>query len=170
MAPRTRDFEAIEMPDFAGRNYHLTVTGWVEVSATNKTPHLKLHAPQGFNPSILLLDLTISTDGEFGNEVMMWKKVKLEEPTSGDQYDEVDILYEGAIIERIKVSHPKTVAATSAKKSAKKSVKKKSAKASAKKAVKKTAKKAAKKATKKKSVKKTAKKSKKTKKAKKKRI
>ncbi len=165
MAPRTRNWKALEMPDFAGRDYHLSVSGEVEVSATNKTPHLTQHAPQGFNPRVLLLDLTIRTDGGFGADVMTWKAVSLRQSTSGNQYDEVDILFDGDVIERIKVDHPKTAAAT--KKPAKKTAKK-TAKKAAKKAVKKTAKKAAKKKT----VKKTKKKAKKAAKkaAKKKRV
>ena len=161
MAPRTRNWKALEMPDFAGRDYHLSVSGEVEVSASNKTPHLTPHAPQGFNPRILLLDLTIRTDGGFGAEVMTWKQVTLRQSTNGNQYDEVDILFDGEVIERIKVDHPKTVAAK------KKPAKKKAAKKATKKAVKKTAKKSAKK----KPAKKTKKKAKKAKKAaKKKRV
>lgn len=161
MAPRTRNWKALEMPNFAGRDYHLSVSGEVEVSATNKTPHLTQHAPQGFNPRVLLLDLTIRTDGGFGADVMTWKAVSLRQLTSGNQYDEVDILFDGEVIERIKVAHPKTAAATkkpakkTAKKAAKKAVKKTAKKAAKKKTVKKTkkkAKKAAKKAAKKKRV------------------
>lgn len=157
MAPRTRNWKALEMPDFAGRDYHLSVSGEVEVSATNKTPHLTQHVPQGFNPRILLLDLTIRTDGGMGADVMTWKQVTLRQSTNGNQYDEVDILFDGEVIERIKVDHPKAAAAT--KKPAKKATKK-----ATKKAVKKTVKKAAKK----KAVKKTKKKAKKA--AKKKRV
>ena len=153
MAPRTRNWKALEMPDFAGRDYHLSVSGEVEVSATNKTPHLTQHAPQGFNPRILLLDLTIRTDGGMGADVMTWKQVTLRQSTNGNQYDEVDILFDGEVIERNKVDQPKTAAATKkpAKKATKKAVKKTAKKAAKKKAVKKTKKKA-KKAAKKKRV------------------
>jgi hypothetical protein len=155
-APNTRNWSANELSDFVGRHYHIEVNGEVETSATNYSPKLAEHVPQGINPRVLLLDLTIVKTAEY-------HKVAFEHPTSGHQYDEVDILFDGEIIERIKVAHPKTVAAAApkkpaARKAAKKSAKRKPAKKKpAKKAPakKKGAKKAAKKSTKKKSAKKT---------------
>lgn len=155
-APNTRSWKAVEMPDFAGRNYHLTVTGEVEVSATNLMPKLDEHSPQGFNPRILLLDLTIVSAGGLGGPIMIYKPARYARPTTGNQYAEVDILFEGNVIERIAVDHPKTVAKAPAKTSAKKSTKKKPAKKAAKKGTKKASKKPAakKKSAKKKSGKK----------------
>ena len=152
-APKTRNWSANELPDFAGHRYHLKVHGEVETSATNYAPKLTEHIPQGINPRILLLDLTVVKTAEFGGQIVEYHKVAFEHPTSGHQYDEVDILFEGNVIERIKVNHPKTAAAAAPKKpaaskAAKKPAKKKPAK-------KKGAKKAAKKSTKKKSAKKT---------------
>ena len=152
--PNTRNWIANELPDFAGRNYHIEVTGQVEVGATNETPVLRMHSPQGFNPRILLLDLSIVSEG-MGGQIMIWKEARFTRPTSGNQYDEVDILFDGRIIERIKVEHPKTAAP--AKKPAKKKAAKKSA-VKKKKSVKKTAKKAVKKKAKKKTKKKAGKK------------
>lgn len=169
MAPRTRNWKALEMPDFAGRRYHVTVSGEVEVNAGNQTPHLDDHRPQGFNPRILLLDLTIRTDGDFGTGQMSFKPVLYEKATNGRAFDETDILFEGGVIERITVEHPKTATAKPAAKGTKTSANKNTKKA-AKKTVKKTAKKAAKKAAKK-TAKKTAGKTKKANKtAKKKRL
>lgn len=138
-APRTRNWKANELPDFAGGRYHIEVSGEVETTATNLVPKLSYHAPQGFNPRILMLDLTIEKHGDVGGQVVMFRPVSLRRPSRGDDYDEVDILFDGAIIERIKVGHPKTVVK---KKKAKKKVAKKKV---SKKAVKKTAKKAEKK-------------------------
>lgn len=152
-APNTRSWKAVEMPDFAGRNYHLTVTGEVEVSATNLMPKLDERTPQGFNPRILLLDLAIVSTGGLGGPIMIYKPARYARPATGNQYAEVDILFEGKVIERIAVDHPKTVAKTPAKKPAKKSTKKKSAKKAAKKSAGKAAKKSA---AKKKSAKKKA--------------
>jgi hypothetical protein len=162
-APNTRNWSANELSDFVGRHYHIEVNGEVETSATNYSPKLAEHVPQGINPRVLLLDLTIVKTAEFGGQIVEYHKVAFEHPTSGHQYDEVDILFDGEIIERIKVAHPKTVAAAApkkpaARKAAKKSAKRKPAKKKpAKKAPakKKGAKKAAKKSTKKKSAKKT---------------
>jgi hypothetical protein len=167
-APKTRNWSANELPDFAGHRYHLKVHGEVETSATNYSPKLTEHIPQGINPRILLLDLTIVKTAEVGGQVVAFRSADYDRPTNGHQYDEVDILFEGNIIERIKVSHPKTAAAAAPKKPAasnaakkggkKKPAKKKPAKkkpAKKKPAEKKGAKKAAKKSPKKKSAKKT---------------
>jgi len=157
-APKTRNWSANELPDFAGHRYHLKVHGEVETSATNYAPKLTEHIPQGFNARILLLDLTIVKTAEVGGQVVAFRSADYDRPTNGHQYDEVDILFEGNVIERIKVNHPKTAAAAAPKKpaaskAAKKGGKKKPAKK--KPAKKKGAKKAAKKSPKKKSAKKT---------------
>jgi hypothetical protein len=148
IAPYTRNWSANELPDFAGRRYHVEVKGEVETSATNLVPKLTEHVPQGINARILLLDLTIEQDGAFGGQVVMLRKAEYTRPTSGNAYDEADILFDGAVIERIKVGHPKTLATQARKK---KPGKKKPARKAAKKAPAK--KKAAKKAKKKKAVK-----------------
>ena len=46
-APNTRNWQANEIPDFVGRRYLLTVSGDVEVTATNRVPKLTSHVPQG---------------------------------------------------------------------------------------------------------------------------
>ncbi len=95
-APYTRNWSANELPDLVGRNYHVEVKGEVETRSSNMVPKLRLHSPQGFNPRILLLDLTIESDGELGGQVVMLRKAAYTRPTSGNAYDEVDILFEGA--------------------------------------------------------------------------
>jgi hypothetical protein len=108
--PQTRNWKANEIPDFAGRNYRLVVSGDVQVTATNLDPVLSMHTPQGFNPRILLLDLKIVSRGGFGGQIVFYKHTMFMRATSGDQYDEVDILWQGKIIKRIKVGHPKSFA------------------------------------------------------------
>jgi len=107
-APNTRNWNANEIPDFVGRRYRLVVTGDVQVTATNLTPKLTLHV-QGINPRILLLDLTIVSSGGFGGQIVFYKSVQFMRNTSGSQYSEVDILFGGKIIKRIKVGHPKSL-------------------------------------------------------------
>jgi len=119
-APNTRNWKANEIPDFAGRRYLLVVSGDVEVTATNLTPKLTVHVPQGINPRILLLDLTIVSSGGIGAPIVFYKSVHYQRVTSGHQYDEVDILFKGKIIQRIKVGHPKSLKAAAKKKRAKK--------------------------------------------------
>ena len=152
--PNTRNWVANELPDFAGRNYHIEVTGQVEVGATNETPVLRMHTPQGINERILMLDLSIVSAG-MGGQIMIWKEARFTRPTSGNQYDEADILFDGRIIERIKVEHPKTAKQPAA---AKKGGKKKGGKKKAKKPARKAAKKSVKKSAAKKSAKKASKK------------
>jgi hypothetical protein len=110
----------MELSDLVGRRQHIIVSGQVEVSWSNLTPKLRKHVPQGINPRILLLDLTIVSSGGIGLPVVMYKSVQYTQPTSGNQYSEVDILFGGKIIKRIKVSHPKTLRSAAKKKSRKK--------------------------------------------------
>jgi len=114
--PPTRNWKANEIPDLLGRSYLLAVTGDVQVTATNLTPRLTVHRPQGFNPRILLLDLKIVTTGRFGGQIVFFKHVGYTKRSSGSQYDEVDILYRGRIIKRIRVGHPKSVRGAARKK------------------------------------------------------
>jgi len=135
-APNTRNWKAIEYFGPAGRGYHIVVTGEVETGATNLLPKLSYHMPQGFNPRILLLDLTIESQGGFGGQVVMYRAAEFKRPTSGDAYDQVDILFQGQIIHSVKVEHPKAAKAPAkkaVKKAAKKPVKKKVKKKAAKK-------------------------------------
>ena len=129
-APRTRKWSANELLDFVHHRYHLKVTGEVETPATNLLPKLTEHVPQGFNPRIFLLDLTIVKTAEIGAPLEAFRNATYDRPTTGNEFDEVDILFDGQIIEHIKVGHPKSE--TAAKKpAARKAVKKKPAKKAA---------------------------------------
>ena len=108
-APQTRNWKANEIPDFAGRTYRLVVTGDVQVTATNLDPVLSEHRPQGINPRILLLDLKIVSRGGFGGPIVFYKHTMFTKRTSGDAYDEVDILWQGRVIQRLRVGHPKSL-------------------------------------------------------------
>ncbi len=110
-APSTKNWKANELPDFVGRIYKIHVTGDVQVTSTNLTPKLSYHTPQGINPRILMLDLTIEDSGGFGGQIVFYRQAEFMRRSSGDSYDEVDILWEGKIVERIKVGHPKSLAA-----------------------------------------------------------
>src|SRR4051812_24957551 len=91
--PNSRNWMAVELPDFIGRHYRIFVTGDVEVTATNLFPKLSYHRPQGFNPRIPLLDLTIESSGGFGGQIVFYRSAFYIRATSGVQYDEVDILF-----------------------------------------------------------------------------
>ena len=147
-APQTRNWHATEMTDLVGRNGKLTVTGDVLIIGTGTTARLVEHTPQGINKTIFLLDLDVTTTSGPQGDIARWETLNYERKSSGHQYKEVDILFDGQIMERITVEHPVTLAARSVKKPAKKSAKK-PAKKSTKKPAKKPAKKQAKKRTKK---------------------
>jgi hypothetical protein len=102
----------------------------------------------------LLLDLVIHRQGGIQGHIAWFEKLTFKMRSSGNAYDEVDILHGGNVVQRVKVEHPLTFAAPPVKKPpAKKApvkeapLQKKPAKAAA--AKKKTAKKAAKKPAKK---------------------
>ena len=155
----TRDWEALEMADMIGQHGQITVTGEVELTDTGTTAELKEHAP-GINPKILLLGLVIHRPGGIQGHIAWFETLTFKKKSSGNAYDEVEILYGGAVIQRVKVEHPLTFAAPRATPLARKApvekkpakiaaAKKKTAKKAAKKPATKTAKKSAKKSVKK---------------------
>ena len=97
----TQEWHATEdsMPPGATK---LSVTGKVETSNSNQTPHLSETNPQGTVHNTLLLDLTVTTSGE-GNAVMDWKDVRFEKKVSAGKVTHVDILWEGKIIQHLDV-------------------------------------------------------------------
>jgi hypothetical protein len=118
----------------------------------------------------LLLDLVVHRPGGIQGHIAWFETLTFKKKSSGSEYDEVDILYGGEIVQRVKVEHPLTFAAPRAalpekklpaqkapskKKPAKvATAKKRTAKKAAKKPAKKAAKKVAKTSAKKKSAKK----------------
>lgn len=100
-APKTQDWKAWQNLQPPGPP-KLIVTGRVEVTNTNQTPNLSEHVPQGINPKILLLDLTVTTSG-IGNPVVTWRDVRFEKSIQEDQYSNVDVLWEGQSISQVKV-------------------------------------------------------------------
>ena len=102
-APRTRNWKAWEdrLPG-PGMGVALYVTGEAETSNSNQTLHLHEAVPQGINPTILILDLTLTTSG-IGNAVMDWKSVRFEKKLSRDHYSNVDVRWERESIANCKV-------------------------------------------------------------------
>ena len=91
---RIRNLEATESTDLAGNHRKLTVTAEIEVGSTAETPKLAETVPQGINPQILLLDLTIEGGG-IGADVMTWKSARFEKEVSENQHQSVEILVDG---------------------------------------------------------------------------
>ena len=61
-----------------GADPKLYVTGEVRTSALNKFPVLKPAVPQGINPTILLLDLSIVEEG-VGGQVVTFRPARYEQ-------------------------------------------------------------------------------------------
>ena len=80
----------------------LHVTGDVETGTSNQTPHLEQAVPQGKNPTILILNLTLATSGA-GATVIGWKQARFEKGISREHYASVDIHWDGESIAMSKV-------------------------------------------------------------------
>jgi hypothetical protein len=105
-APQTPKWKAVEDRQPPGVN--LTVTGKVKTTNSNQVPHLAKTSPQGFNPAILLLDLSITTSGDVGGTVNGTHDVEYHEDIKAGQYTSVQIRHEGndiALIDHIEVVH-----------------------------------------------------------------
>jgi hypothetical protein len=105
-APQTSNWKAVEDRQPPGVN--LTVTGKVKTTNSNQVPHLAKANPQGFNPAILLLDLSITTSGDAGGTVNGTRDVEYREDIKAGQYTSVQIRHEGkgiALIDHIEVVH-----------------------------------------------------------------
>ncbi len=101
-APQTKDWPAWQdlQPGPPKPRFH--VIGQVQTSSTNQTPKLSEHVPQGINPKILMLDLTITASGK-GDMLMSWREVSFFKSIERDQYSNVDILWDGGRIESLEV-------------------------------------------------------------------
>lgn len=100
---RTRNWKAWEdrLPG-PGMGVALYVTGEVETSYSNQTPHLREAVSQGINPTILIFDITLTMSGT-GNAVMDWKSVRFEKKLSREHYASADIRWEHMSIATCKV-------------------------------------------------------------------
>lgn len=90
-----------EMSDFSawinlqpGSENKLIVVGKVTTFGGNMVPTLTEIVPQGINPSILLLELTIVDTGKPGTKDISPRPVRFEKPASKGQYSQVDISFE----------------------------------------------------------------------------
>lgn len=86
-----------------GADKKLYVTGEVETSSLNMVPVLKPSSPQGFNPAILFLDLTIEQQGDVGGAQIGFREVRYKRGAEEGAYTEVTIFYEGDPIASIPV-------------------------------------------------------------------
>jgi hypothetical protein len=165
-APKTRNWRAREN-EHEPAGLHIIVSGEVEVSATTRHPQLA-EAPHA--GKVLPLDLTIDESG-LGAELVVWMAARFHKEVSANEFDHVEIRWDGKVIATAPViddsehhalatkpvKAPAKVKTAKAKKSApKKAAPAKAVKKVAKKAAKKAAKKTSKKASKKKAAPKSA--------------
>jgi hypothetical protein len=167
-APKTRNWSAREN-EHEPSGLHIIVSGEVEVSATTNHPQLAEAPHVG---KVLPLDLTIAESG-IGAELVVWMAARFHKEVSANEFDHVEIRWDGKVIATApviddsehhalaskpvkapnapaKVKTAKVKTAKAKKAAPKKAVAVKGAKKVAKKAAKKAAKKTSKKAAKKK--------------------
>jgi hypothetical protein len=90
--PKTRNWKAwIDL--MPGSPSKLTVTGQVETIAGNKVPRLMEAKPQGFNPKILILDLSIVKEGDDGTDDVAYRDARFTKHATKGQYTQVDIRF-----------------------------------------------------------------------------
>jgi hypothetical protein len=107
----TRDWEALAMTDLIGEGGQIMVTGEVELTAGGPTAELREHLPPETDPKILLLDLVIHRHGGAEGHVGWFERLTFKKKSLDRAYEEVGILYGGAVIQRVTVEHPLTFAA-----------------------------------------------------------
>ena len=103
-APKNKDWYAWEdqmPPNPPGPT--LYVTGEVETSGGNIVPVLKPAVPQGINPKILILDLTLLDTHRPGIAVVDYRTAWYSQDVTPGQYSQVQINWEGAEIKSIDV-------------------------------------------------------------------
>jgi hypothetical protein len=94
---------AKEETNIAGADRKLTVEGPIQVSSIGATANLLRHEPQGFNPTILLLDLVIEgAEGQSGG-AMAPRVVRYAESISDGAYKEVQVLLDANAYQTIQV-------------------------------------------------------------------
>jgi len=101
--PKTKGFSAWinVMP---GAAQDLTVSGQVETGSGTLLPQLTERVPQGINPEILLLDLTIVESGQTGLPVVGFREAIFRRPASKGQFTQVEILCKDDTCVSIKVT------------------------------------------------------------------
>jgi hypothetical protein len=81
----------------------LIVSGLVQVTNTNMMPRLTEAAGPGRKAQTLTLNLSIAADSGPGNDVLVWKHASFDKKVTVDQYNDVDIHWDGKSIATCKV-------------------------------------------------------------------
>jgi len=102
--PNNRDWKAWEdsqPPNPPGSKLH--VSGEVETTNSAIVPVLKPAVPQGINPNILILDLTLENAGGPGTDDINYRPAKYEDDIREGLYYQVHINWEGATVDTVDV-------------------------------------------------------------------
>ena len=79
------------------------MTGQVETENGRIQPVLRPAVPQGINPAILILELTLE-EGEVGTGDVSYREARYDAKISLRQYTEVTIIFDGNVIACIPVN------------------------------------------------------------------
>ena len=97
--PETKTWKAFEdRQPGPGRRPTLRVSGKVKITNTNQKPRLAEASPQGINPTILLLDLFIDTEGAGIEPPDPWADATFGKQVTPHQYKLVEIRWEGQLL------------------------------------------------------------------------
>jgi hypothetical protein len=99
---KTKNWEAWEDRTPGPQGSTLHVTGSVETSNSNQKAQLTEAEPQGFNPTILILNLSLASSGS-GSTVMGWKEARFAKTIKVGQYSNVEIRSDGDTVASCKV-------------------------------------------------------------------
>ena len=96
-APPNTDWKAYEnrMPPLDETAVPFYVIGQVETNNGAIQPVLKEADPQGINPVILILDLTLERVGDVGTEDVAYREARYDAKIAKGQYTSVTIRFEG---------------------------------------------------------------------------
>lgn len=83
--------------------FKLIVKGKVVTNAGNLLPELSERVPQGINPRILILDLSIKQSGGAGTADVAPRDVRFDKPADKGQYSHVEIHFDGELCQTLEV-------------------------------------------------------------------
>jgi hypothetical protein len=95
----SRNWAAYEnrQPPFDPSAVQFYVIGQVETTNSAKKPILRRAIPQGFNPKILILNLTIEDSGGIGTTDINYRDTRFDDQIGEGQYSDVQIMYESEL-------------------------------------------------------------------------
>ena len=81
----------------------LHVAGEVETPSVHELPALTRAVPQGFNPRILILNLSVEDTGDDGAKIVDFRRTRYEEECRPQQFSQVQVNWERSLLQMIDV-------------------------------------------------------------------